>query len=135
MNREKKSPGGRLQVAVPNVTYRHVRCRPDEAEDEIWVEVRLDAEWVAACLIQPDAGQPVIAEVRVVPYEDDPELSALLGPGESRGHAPAGGVPLEKLRRLRSDAVLEAVRNQLEEFPPDAEYLGDVFAEFGFDRD
>ena len=132
MSRETDLPDGRLEIGAANVIYRHLQLASDQPEDEVWVEIRLDADWVAAYLIEPAEGQPVIAELRVLPYEDDPERSALLGPGEwSRGSVPLGGVPLEKLRRLPAERILEVVRERIEQWPNEVEYLSDVLADFG----
>ena len=130
VNRETDTPGGRLEVGKPNVGYRHLD-RPG-IPDEVWIEVRLDADCVAAFLIEPADGRPVIAEVRVLPYEDDPERKALLGPGEwSRSDIPPGGAPLEKLRTLRAERILRFARDAIKQLPAEAEYLGEVLADFG----
>jgi hypothetical protein len=132
VSHETDLPDGRLEVGGANVIYRHVRRGSDQPEDEVWVEIRLDADWVAAYLIEPEEGQPVIAGLRVVPYEDDPERCALLGPGEwSRASVPPGGVPLEKLRSLPTERILEVVRERIEQWPNQVEYLDDVLADFG----
>ncbi len=132
VSRETDLPGRRLDVGTPNVIYRCVRRGSDRPEAEVWVEVRLDADWVAALLIEPEDGQPVVAEVRVLPYEDDMELNALLGPGELSGRrVPPGGVPLEKLRTLRTEQILRNVGDEVEQGPYEAEYLNDVLADFG----
>jgi hypothetical protein len=134
VNRETDSPDGRLEVGEPCVTYRYVGCRTDKPKDELWIEVRLDADWVAAYLIEPQDGRPVVAEVRVLPYEDRTERTALLGPGEwSRGDVPSGGIPVELVRSLRSEEIVRVMQEQLEEWPLEAEYLEDVLADFGFD--
>ena len=122
----------KLEVGGANVIYRHVEHGSGEPENEVWVEIRLDADWVAVYLIEAEDGQPVIAELRVVPYEDDVEQNALLGPGEwSRGSVPPGGVPLEKLRRLPSGRILDVVRERIQQWPNNVEYLDDVLADFG----
>jgi hypothetical protein len=129
VSRETDLPGGGLEVGRLNVIYRYLA---DQPEDELWVEVRLDADWVAACLIEPEDGQPVIAEVRVLPYEDDMEHKVLFGPGEwSGGSVPPGGVPLEKVRSLRTERILRVVQDELEQGPYEVEYLNDVLADFG----
>jgi len=133
-NRETDSPDGRLEIGEPSVTYRYVGCRAERPDDELWVEVRLDTDWVAAYLIEPRDGKPVVAEVRVLPYEDRPERTALLSPGEwSRDNVPSGGVPFESVRSLRSEQILRVVQEQVEGWPDEAEYLKDVLADFGFD--
>ena len=132
VNRETDFPGSRLEIGTPNIAYRHVVREPGNADEEVWIEVRLDADWVAAYLIEPVDGDPVIAEVRVLPYEDDPDRSALLGPGEwCRREIPSGGLPIEKLRRLRTADVLRLAREHAEDCPDEAEYLKDVLADFG----
>jgi hypothetical protein len=125
-------PGGRLEVGGANVVYRHIELGSDLAEDEVWVEVRLDADWIAACLIEPEDGEPVIAELRVLPYEDDMDRNALRGPGEgSSRSAPPGGVPIESLRSLRSEDIVQRAREAIEELPQGVEYLGGLLAAFG----
>lgn len=132
VNRETDLPGGRLQIGTPNISYRHVERQSGIPDEALWIELRLNADWVAAYLIEPQDGQMVIAEVRVVPYEDDAERRALLGPGEwSRRQVPSGGVPFEKLRRLRPDNIMRAAIHSVEQLPPEAEYLNEVLADFG----
>jgi hypothetical protein len=132
VSRETDLPEGRLEIGGANLIYRLVSRGSDQPEDEVWVEIRLDADWVAAYRIEPDEGRPVIAELRVLPYEDDMERNALLGPGDwSRRSIPPGGVPLEKLRGLRSEHVLKAVQDRIEQWPNEVEYLNDVLADFG----
>ena len=132
VNRETDLPGSRLEIGTPNIAYRHILREPGNLEEEVWIELRLDADWVAAYLIEPVDGDPMIAEIRVLPYEDDAERNALLGPGEwSRRDIPPGGVPIEKLRRLRAADVLRLAREHAEECLHDAEYLNDVLTDFG----
>jgi hypothetical protein len=131
VNRETDAPGGQLEVGEANVIYRCLRAGSPLVHEEVWVEVRLDAHWVAAFRVEPEDGQPVVSELRVLPYEDDPERNALLGPGERSGDGAApGGVPLEKVRNLRADRLLQTLRGELERLPPEAEYFRDVFADF-----
>ena len=125
-------PGGRLEIGTPNISYRHVERQPGVLEDEVWIELRLDADWVAAYLIEPADGRPVIAEVRVLPYEDDAERRALFGPGGwSRREIPTCSAPLEKLRKLRTEQIMRAVQDSIEQLPDEAEYLNEVLADFG----
>ena len=133
LNRETDFPGGRLEIGGTNVGYRHVQLEPGSAGEELWIEVRLDAAWVAAFLIEPVEGRPMIAEVRVVPYQGDPDRNALLGPGGwSRGEIPSDEIPIEKLKSLRSMQMLRVARDLIEELPEEAEYLNEVMADFGF---
>jgi hypothetical protein len=132
VNRETDLPDSRLEVGGANVIYRHLQRGSDQSEDEVWVEIRLDADWVAACLIEPEDGRPVIAGLQVLPYEDDMERNVLLGPGEWSGRSvPPGSVPLEKLQGLRTEQILHAVRDHIEQWPNEVEYLDDVLADFG----
>jgi hypothetical protein len=132
LNRETDFPG-RLEIGRVNVGYRHVRGELDGCRDELWIEVRLDADWAAAFLVEPVDGSPEIAEARVLPYEDDPERTAVLGPAEwRRGQTPPGEIPLEKLKSVRPEDILRVARESLEDLPDDAEYLNEVLAEFGF---
>jgi len=132
VSHETDVPDGRLEVGGANVIYRHVQRGSDQPEDEVWVEIRLDADWVATYLVEPEDGQAVIAELRVLPYEDDMERKALLGPGQwSSRSVPPGGVPLEKLRSLPTEDILEVARDRLAQWSSEAEYLEDVLADFG----
>lgn len=132
LDRETDFPGGRLEIGTPNISYRLVERQPGVLDDEVWIELRLDADWVAAYLIEPADGRPVIAEVRVLPYEDDSERKALFGPGEwSRRGIPSGDVPVEKLRKLRTEQMLRAVQDSIEQLPDEAGYLNEVLADFG----
>lgn len=61
----------------------------------VWYSERIDPDWVAAYRLVPEGGSPVVAEVRVFPYE----------PGQSFGCwsgvvAPRGGVPARVLRKV-----------------------------------
>jgi hypothetical protein len=132
VSHETDLPDDRLEVGGANVIYRYVRHGSDQAEDEVWVEIRLDADWVAVYLIEPEDGQPVIAELRVVPYEDDMERNPLLGPGEwSRRSVPYGGVPVERLRTLRTEDVLRVAQDHIAQWSNEVDYLDDVLADFG----
>jgi hypothetical protein len=132
VSRETDLPGARLEIGASNVIYRHVLGGSDQPEEEVWVEVRLDDDWVVTCLIEPDEDGPVIAELRVLPYEDDMERNVLLGPNAAfRRPLPAGGVPVEKLRSLRAEEVLGVAQQQIEAWPNEVEYLSDVLADFG----
>jgi hypothetical protein len=132
VSHETELPGGRLEVGGANVIYRYVQRGSDRAENEVWVEVRLDADWVAACLIEPESEKPVIAELRVLPYQDDLEEKALRGPGEcQRRGVPSGGVPVEKLSGLRTEEILQRARDRIEQCADEVEYYSDVLADFG----
>jgi hypothetical protein len=133
LNRETDFPRRRLEIGEASVDYRHVQRELGSPGDELWIELRLDDAWVAAFLIEPADGRPVIAEARVLPYDDDPQRKALLGPGEwSRSDIPSRGVPFEKLRGLRAENILRVARDSIEELPEEAEYLTEVLADFGF---
>ena len=111
----------------------HTRRHPDKPENEIWVEIRLDADWQAAYLLVAQDGRHVIAEVHLIPYEN--ERSALLSPGEwSRSSVPAGGVPFDKLRALRTDEVLRAVRDYLDSHT-DPAHVDRVLPRFKLERE
>lgn len=70
----------------------------------LWVEVRRDADWVAAYRIVPEDGHPVISGVSLVPYSPD------AAPGEWRGTTPAGGLRCELRDAVRTEATLSAVQ-------------------------
>jgi hypothetical protein len=132
VSRETDLPGARLEIGGSNVIYRHVLGGSGQPEEEVWVEVRLDDDWVVTCLIELDDGGPAIAELRVLPYEDDMERIVLLGPNAAfRRPLPSGGVPVEKLRSLRAEDVLGVAREQIAAWPNAVEYLSAVLADFG----
>lgn len=132
MSHETDAPDDRLEVGGANVIYRHVEGGSDQPAGEVWVELRLDADWVATYLIEPEDGRPVIAELRVLPYEEDMERKALVGPGQwSSRSVPLGGVPLEKLRSVATQDILEVAQDRLAQWSSEVEYLRDVFADFG----
>ena len=132
VSRETDLPGARLEIGGSNVIYRHVLGEFGQTEEEVWVEVRLDGDWVVTCLIEPDDDGPVIADLRVLPYEDDMERNVLLGPNVAfRRPLPPGGVPVEKLRGLRAEDVLGVAQEQIEAWPNEVEYLNAVLADFG----
>lgn len=77
-------------------------CRtrlPFRRRDEIWIEVPIEGEWIAAYRIVVRRRRPLVAEVRLFPSPSDPNV-----PGSwsgAREGVPPGGVPGKALRALR----------------------------------
>jgi hypothetical protein len=100
-------PSSRLKVGSGHLTFSDRRNEQDGSQESlIWLEVRLSADWVAAHRLISHGRRHVIAEVRLLPYED----GATPGEWSGASHAvPVDGVPWEKLRELRTErAVLKA---------------------------
>jgi hypothetical protein len=70
---------------------------PGRWESEIWVEVPIDRRWVAFYRVVVKQGEPIVAEVRVLPSEPGQD------PGRWSGSADAvdAAVPARALRALR----------------------------------
>src|SRR5688572_1200265 len=67
--------GGRRPVGfLPDELVDQVKVVGQKVVDvakveQVWLEVSLDDEWIAAYQVIPQQGQPVIGEVRVFPLE------------------------------------------------------------------
>jgi hypothetical protein len=83
---------------------------------EMWVETPLGEDWVVAYRVVAQGGEPVIGEVRVIPYEPDQPINRPAGRwwGSLRGTTavvPAGGLTARLLRQAaRSGPVAEVLR-------------------------
>jgi hypothetical protein len=134
--REDDLPGSRLQVGKPRITLRHARHDPDELVNEIWVEDRLDDEWVAVYRLAAEDGRAVVAAPRILPYDDQP--SPLLSIGESQAKLPAGGFPARHYRSQSNRRVLQAVQRYFEDVakqPGGQQYLERVLPRFNLNLD
>jgi molybdenum-dependent DNA-binding transcriptional regulator ModE len=97
----------------------------------IWVQQRIDPDWCVAYRLLAQRGGPVVAEVRVFPYEPS------AGHGRWSGTAcPPGGLPARVLRKVRATTPLiglgrEERRRLLERSTEDG--MGAVLGRLGFD--
>ena len=106
MRREFRSapplPGSWLEVGHPHIAYWRERPYGDEREElSIWVQLRLDEDWVTAYRLEAQDGRHVIAGVHLIPFGSC---------------VPAGGATRAVLQELRTDDLLGAVRDFLEDF-------------------
>lgn len=94
-------PTSRLKVGKPHITYMREKPFLDDREElTVWVQIRLDRDWVAAYKLGSEDGRHVIAEVRLMPFDPD--------------NVAAGGITSKALDQLRTDEVFRAVRDFLE---------------------
>lgn len=137
MNGDDSLSRSRLEVGKPHLTYMHTR-ESGRPENVIWLEERLDDEWVAAYLFTAQNGGHVLAEARLFPYEQDGK------PGEwsrSAESVPSGGIPSTQVRDLHTDRARKyarAIHEWWEDSSDDpdlaAEHLGRVLARFHLNR-
>jgi hypothetical protein len=131
----------RLAVGEPRHTYRSTReplytpgRRLGPFSTRIWLEVRLDAQWVAAYRLVAQNGRPVVAEVRLLPYEEDAEAGEWSGRGSN---VPAGGLRTEQLRELRTEQTLESARDVVDWWDDQGgrEFVSRIQRRWGVDPD
>lgn len=86
---------------------------PDSSKlvEELWVERSLGDGWLAAFRLIPQDGQPVVAELRIFPEEENPKRKR----GQWSAHmlgldaiAPRGGLTARVIRRVRLEDVQSA---------------------------
>jgi hypothetical protein len=124
-------PGDRLQVGKPRLTFTHTR-ESGRPEKQIWLEDRIDREWVASYSLVPQAGRPIVAETRLVPYEPDAQPGSW---SRSVAGAPTGGVPWRSLRALHAQRALEHAQRVMEwwlepESPDDPRRIRRILTDF-----
>jgi hypothetical protein len=92
--------------------------------NSLWFEVPLGTVWRAAYLLTVERGQPIVAEVRIMPLETAPKRPAGMWSGEVLGSlatSPPGGITARLLRTVKvgehqqcCGEILERIRR---EFP------------------
>ncbi len=88
-----------------------------EPVQEVWVESRLDSEWVAAFRLFEEEGDVVIGELRVFPAEPNRGQPGRWSAETKRrgveAQVPAGGLTARAVRKLRFDETRQFVSDAL----------------------
>jgi hypothetical protein len=109
--REMRDPTLQFQAfAAPEVNEAGVR----ETWYETWLEVPIDDDrWTVAYRLVAREGVPVVAEVRVFPYDPDPDRVTMGRWSEREDLVPVGGL---STRRLRDVKIEEHLHKKWAEF-------------------